>query len=257
MLNHLVAAWTLAGMLAVIGLLTAPLERRAYGSDSGPQRKLMAYGITIAVMWTAAAAAVWICGWGPLLQSSEAPVTWLPGARITAPAIGAGAATYLVIALLPLLQSLRGPRWRMAYAAAMRRGFSRLPGLLPNTGAERAAFILLSLSAGICEEILFRGFLIRLLHHGALALPLAGALAASSLLFGLGHAYQGFKGVLSTAVAGFCLGLLFLVSGNLIPAVVLHVLLDLQIVYVLRPSSEEATPTSLDADSSSLFETQA
>jgi membrane protease YdiL (CAAX protease family) len=69
---------------------------------------------------------------------------------------------------------------------------------------------------------------------------LLGALAASSLIFGLGHAYQGFKGVLSTAVAGLFLGLLFLLSGALIPAMALHALLDLQVVYVLWPASTKA-----------------
>lgn len=248
MSHHLVAAWGLAGVLAVIGLSTAPLERRVYRSDAGPRRKLMAYGITIAVLWTLAAAAVWICGWTSLLHSPAAPADWLPGSTIMAPAIGAVTASYLFVALLPLLQSLRGLRWRTAYAAAMRRGFSALPGLLPNTSAERAAFIFLSLSAGVSEEILFRGFLIRLLHDGAIALPLAGALTASSLLFGLGHAYQGFKGMLSTAVAGLSMGLLFLLSGSLIPAIVLHSLLDLQVVYVLRPAPGKPSPASLPAD---------
>jgi membrane protease YdiL (CAAX protease family) len=235
MSSHLVAAWGLAGLLAVIGLLTAPLERRLYQSEGCPRRKLMAYGITIAGLWTLAVTAIWICGWTALLHSPAAPGAWLPGAMVTAPVIAALTGLYLLVALLPLFQSLRGPRWRGAYAAAMRRGFATLPGFLPNTGAERVAFILVSLSAGVCEEILFRGFLIRWLHGGALGLPLVGALAASSLIFGLGHAYQGFKGVLSTAVGGLVLGLLFLLSGQLIPAMVLHALLDLQVVYVLWP----------------------
>ena len=128
-----------------------------------------------------ALAAIRICGWTPLLHSPAAPEAWLPAAPITAPVIGVLTGVYLFVALLPLFQSLRGPRWRGAYAAAMRRGFATLPGFLPNTGAERLAFILVSLSAGVCEEILFRGFLIRLLHGGALAFPLLGALAASSL----------------------------------------------------------------------------
>jgi membrane protease YdiL (CAAX protease family) len=61
------------------------------------------------------------------------------------------------------------------------------PGLLPNTAVERAAFVLLSLTAGVCKEVLYRGFLIRFLHESVLALPMAGALAASALIFGLGH----------------------------------------------------------------------
>jgi membrane protease YdiL (CAAX protease family) len=249
MASHSVAAWGLAGLLGVIGLLTAPLERRAYQADCSPRRKLMAYGVTIAVLWFLAAVAIWIGGWASLSHSPAAPAIWLPRATITAPAIGALTSIYLFVASLPMLQSLRGPRWRTAYAAAMRRGFSKLPGLLPSSGAERAAFILVSLSAGVCEEILFRGFLIRLLNGGALALPLAGALAASSLLFGLGHAYQGFKGVLGTAVAGLFMGLLFLLSGNLVPAMVVHALLDMQVVYVLGSASRKAAPASLAPES--------
>ena len=248
MSSHSLAACALASGLAVIGLLSAPLERRAYQSDRGPRRKLVAYGLTIAVMWILTAAAIWICGWGPLIQSPIAPNAWLPAATITVPAIGAVTAGYLVVALLPLLQSLRGPRWRTAYAAAMRQAFSSIPGILPNVGVERATFLLLSISAGICEEILFRGFLIRLLHDGALALPLAAALATSSLIFGLGHTYQGFKGVVGTAIGGLFLGLLFLLGGNLIPAMVLHALLDMQVVFILRPTPETDGAAPLAAD---------
>jgi membrane protease YdiL (CAAX protease family) len=236
MSNFTLAAGVLAGVLAVIGLLTAPFDRWIYRSDLGTQSKLTAYGITLVLQWTLAAAAVWIDGWALLLHSSAAPASWLPVAAIAGPALGAATAAYFTIALLPLLQGLRGPRWRSAYAAAIRRALSTLPGLLPNTAAERAAFVLLSLTAGVCEEVLYRGFLIRFLHEGALALPVAAALAVSSVAFGLGHAYQGFKGVLTTTACGLGLGLLFLLTGSLIPAVVLHALIDLQLVYVLRPT---------------------
>src|SRR5262249_43179689 len=137
----------------------------------------------------------WICGSAPLLESPAVTAAWLPAPAIAGPVLGAALAAYFSIGLLPLGQSLRGPRWRRAYAAAIRHHFLRLPGLLPNNAAERAAWIVLSLTAGVCEEILFRGFLIRFLHGGVLVLPAAGALAVSSLVFGLGHAYQGFKGV--------------------------------------------------------------
>ena len=58
MSSHSLAACALASGLAVIGLLSAPLERRAYQSDRGPRRKLVAYGLTIAVMWILTAAAI-------------------------------------------------------------------------------------------------------------------------------------------------------------------------------------------------------
>ena len=69
---------------------------------------------------------------------------------------------------------------------------------------------------------------------------------ASSVAFGLGHVYQGFKGVLMTTIAGLGLGLLFLLSGSLVPSMVLHALLDLQMVYVLSPIRGEAAPATTE-----------
>jgi hypothetical protein len=56
---------------------------------------------------------------------------------VAGPVLAAVAAGYFVVALLHLSQSLRGPRWREAYATANRRGFASLPGLLPNTDVRR------------------------------------------------------------------------------------------------------------------------
>ncbi len=70
-------------------------------------------------------------------------------------------------------------------------------------------------------------------------MPLLLALAASSLAFGLGHIYQGRAGVLRTGLAGLGFGLLFLLTGSLIPSIVLHAILDLQGVYLLWPVPDE------------------
>lgn len=149
--------------------------------------------------------------------------------------MGVAVVAYIICGLLPLIQSMRGIRWRRAYAAAYRRSLSDVPGLLPNTAIERAAWIPLSLTAGICEEILCRGFLIRFLHEGVFGIPVVIALVVSSLIFGLGHAYQGLKGVMGTAVSGLGFGLLFFLTGNLIASIIVHVLVDLQVPFVLRP----------------------
>jgi membrane protease YdiL (CAAX protease family) len=237
MFSFAVAAWSLTAILAIIGLVTAPFERRVHRSDPGTRRKLFAYGAIIVLEWTLAAAAIRIYGWAALFHSDVATAHWLPVHAVVGPALGAATAAYVILALLPLLQSLRGPRLRKAYAAAYRRGSSAFPGMLPNTAIERAAFILFSLTAGFCEEVLYRGFLIRFLHESALALPIAGALAVSTLFFGLGHIYLGAKGFLSALVYGLSMGILFLLSGSLIPVVVLHILIDAQVAYVLRPIS--------------------
>jgi membrane protease YdiL (CAAX protease family) len=230
------SACLLAGALAVVGLAMSPFERWAYRAGAGAPLKVFAYGGTMVLLWSLAAAAVWIYGEPRLLEAPGPAAAWLPAPALAGPVLGGIAAAYFVLGFLPLIQSLRGLRQRRAYAAAMRRELAGIPGLLPNTAGERAAWIALSLTAGVCEEILFRGFLIRFLHEGPLALPLAGALAASTVVFGLGHAYQGFKGVVTTATGGVAFGLLFLLSGSLVPCIILHALLDLQVAYVLRPT---------------------
>jgi membrane protease YdiL (CAAX protease family) len=239
-----IAPLVLTGLLALGLPMTGPLERRMYRSDRSTGLKLAAYGATVLLLWTLAGGAVWIDGLSALLRSPAAGVAWLWAPAVTGPLLGAGVAAYGVLGLMPLIQSLRGPRWRRAYAAAVRRNFADIPGLLPNTAAERAGWVVVSLTAGVCEEVLFRGFLIGFLHTGGFGLPLAAALVVSSLIFGLGHVYQGLRGVLATTVGGLVFGLLFLLTGSLLACIVLHVLLDLQLAHVLRPVAGDEAPAA-------------
>jgi membrane protease YdiL (CAAX protease family) len=82
-----------------------------------------------------------------------------------------------------------------------------------------------SLSAGFCEEFLYRGFLFSVL--AAAGAGKASRLVIASLAFGLAHCYWGPWGMAWTAVLGFTLGLAVLWRGNVWPAVLAHTLLDL------------------------------
>jgi membrane protease YdiL (CAAX protease family) len=96
--------------------------------------------------------------------------------------------------------------------------------LLPETPREKVVFVFLSISAGVGEELAYRGFLIP-----ALTLVLGwswGAAILSSLVFGLLHGYQGWLGVIRTALLGFVLASSFILSGVLWPAIVAHAILD-------------------------------
>jgi membrane protease YdiL (CAAX protease family) len=93
----------------------------------------------------------------------------------------------------------------------------------PHTRTELAWFVALSVSAGICEEFIFRGYLIWLLQS---VLGLWGAAAVSVVVFAAAHAYHGAKGVLAVAVVGSLLTLVVLISGSLVPAMVAHVRSD-------------------------------
>jgi CAAX protease family protein len=96
--------------------------------------------------------------------------------------------------------------------------------LLPRTPAERRGFVAVAVTAGICEEVLMRGFV--MWYAGVWTGP-ALALAISSVLFGFGHIYLGVPQVGRSAVAGAVLGLVVLASGSLWPAIVIHAALDL------------------------------
>lgn len=108
----------------------------------------------------------------------------------------------------------------------------------PATLRERRWWVLLSVSAGCCEEVLFRGFLLHYLHVLPWTIDLTVALLISSVVFGWNHVYQGVGGVFGSAFAGFLFGLLFLVSGNLLLPVVLHALIDIRLLVILKTPSK-------------------
>lgn len=48
----------------------------------------------------------------------------------------------------------------------------------------------------------------------------------AALLFGLGHSNQGWSGILKTGMVGFILTIVALLSGSLIPVIVMHFAID-------------------------------
>lgn len=105
--------------------------------------------------------------------------------------------------------------------------------LMPRNGAEMAHTALLSLNAGLSEEIFFR-LLLPLLIVG-LTQNLLLSFAAAAVIFGLVHAYQGAGGVVATMFMGFVFTALYLWTGNIWIAVALHAALDL-FGLVVRPA---------------------
>ncbi len=97
--------------------------------------------------------------------------------------------------------------------------------LLPVTPTERLLWIPVALTAGFCEEFLYRGWLLNL--FGAALHSIWLGLLVSSILFGFAHLYQGRKGMLSTGLLGAVFGIICIASGTLLPAQILHALIDL------------------------------
>ncbi len=94
--------------------------------------------------------------------------------------------------------------------------------LMPVSKQEKKVWTIVSLTAGITEEIIYRGFLIFAIGYLFQDLPIWAVLLFAALLFGLAHTYQGFSGVVRTSFVGLWLGIAYIGFGSLIPLMVLH-----------------------------------
>ncbi|HEV2340320.1 MAG TPA: CPBP family intramembrane glutamic endopeptidase, partial [Candidatus Acidoferrales bacterium] len=90
--------------------------------------------------------------------------------------------------------------------------------------SDRHWFWLLSITAGICEEIIFRGFLMWLISVWT---GVIFAAIISSVIFGLEHVYLGVAQVPRIALLGLGFVIVVLISGSLLPAMVIHATMDL------------------------------
>ena len=98
--------------------------------------------------------------------------------------------------------------------------------MTPHTRRELGWFAAVSVTAGICEELLYRGFLFWWLG-AEMGLGTVGAAVISTVAFGLAHAYQGWGGVFKTGIIGGAMMGLRLLAGSIWPGVVLHAVVDL------------------------------
>ena len=90
----------------------------------------------------------------------------------------------------------------------------------PHGGLEVVLWVLLSMSAGFCEEFVFRGYLQR--QFTALTHRPAMGIALSAVIFGIGHAYQGWRSVVVIMIYGAMFGLLAHFSRSLRPGMIAH-----------------------------------
>ena len=96
--------------------------------------------------------------------------------------------------------------------------------VLPHSEFELLPYLALAITAGLCEEFLYRGFAMAALSSAGLGRGLVVLL--SSLLFGLAHSYQGKGGMMMTFVVGLLLGASRLAYNSLVPAVFWHAAVD-------------------------------
>jgi membrane protease YdiL (CAAX protease family) len=105
--------------------------------------------------------------------------------------------------------------WLLRIAA-----LGRNVSMLPQRGIELTFWIALSVTAGICEETIFRGYLQR--QFIALTKSGPAGILLSAATFGAAHAYQGFRMVILIALYGAMFGILAYWRGSVRPGMIAH-----------------------------------
>jgi CAAX protease family protein len=98
--------------------------------------------------------------------------------------------------------------------------FMLAPGSLP----EIIVWIILSATAGCCEEVVFRGYLQK--QFRALTGSDAAAVAMQAICFGIAHSYQGVKSIVTITAYGALFGILAIYRNSLRPGMIQHAMQD-------------------------------
>jgi len=179
--------------------------------------RLAMYASTMAVQWAVTALVAWRCyARGAGLQDLGLA---LPNVETTAVAALVLALVLACTQYASLRQLARVPRERQGFLGEMARK------LLPQDAVEGLAFSGLAATVALCEEFIYRGFAWAAIREASGSDW--AALAGSSLLFGVAHAYQGRRGIVVTAVAGLIFGGVRMWTGSLVAPMVGHLVADL------------------------------
>jgi membrane protease YdiL (CAAX protease family) len=102
--------------------------------------------------------------------------------------------------------------------------------LFPHGKLESTLWILMSLTAGICEEAIFRGYL--QCQFTAFSRNTAIGIVLSAATFGAAHAYQGLRHAVQIAILGAMLGALAWWRKTVRPGMIAHALEDVIAIFV-------------------------
>jgi membrane protease YdiL (CAAX protease family) len=216
-LDHILLFFLVLALPAYAAWEMPKLARQIEAGDAAARAR--EYGWTMAIQWAATLTLLW--HWSRESRAAAmlglvVPDGWRLGITLAA---SVAAIAFFAAQARVVLTTEKGRE-------AVRRQFQATPGvvpLLPHTEPEARLFTGLGITAGVCEEILYRGFL---LWYLAAFLPYAAAVVLAVVVFGVAHIYQGAKGIVRTGAAGTVAMVLYLATGSLIAPIVLHATVD-------------------------------
>lgn len=174
------------------------------------------YASTIAFQWVAVAIVAWR--------------SWARGLSLDELGLVIHGRTRIAIASIVGAATLGGLQWlnlrRMGRSSSKAREFMQALAerILPQSPVELVPYLSLAVTAGLCEEFLYRGFAMAALTRAGL--PSWSVVLLSSVLFGLAHLYQGRGGLISTLVIGTVFGTARIAYDGMVPIMVWHFTVD-------------------------------
>jgi membrane protease YdiL (CAAX protease family) len=187
-----------------------------FGPRTGPESQFPNAAIPVYIIGIASTWALF--GYCSLGVRRHGGIWALAGGRWTSwKSVGTDLAIMVPFWLI-LMAGAAGVLWLLGAPSA------RSPLPLPQSALEFVVWICVSATAGICEEMIFRGYLQRQLH--ALSGNLGVAIVAQAVLFGLGHADQGWNNVSAIGVMGLLFGALAAWRRNLRVNILAHAWTD-------------------------------
>jgi membrane protease YdiL (CAAX protease family) len=215
-------SWDIALIFFVLGVILpwrgrARLKKLLAMPHVGTMERLVLYASTIAFQWLAVAVVAWRA-WAHGYTAEQLGLAVHDRTRILAASL-VGGATIFILQWLNLRRMGRVPAQSRGPLQAIAER------ILPQSSIELLPFLALAITAGLCEEFLYRGFAMAALTH--LGSPPWMAVGFSSILFGLAHLYQGRGGFFSTLVIGTVFGAGRIAYDSLVPVIFWHSAVDL------------------------------
>lgn len=232
-IDHVIAA-----LLLVVWPLYVARNGREEMRDLAehPEKRIRTYCTTMLLHWSHALLVLalwWWLGRSWLELGVGLPLGW--GLAVAA----ALAVVVLVATWGYWFKILRDPK----AAARVREQLLELEGFLPETTRELNTSRAMAVTAGICEELVYRGYLLWYLSS---LMPMAAAVPLMMVAFGAVHLYQGAKPAAQVALIAGVFALLYLLSGSLWVPIALHILGDLNQLAMARAAlkaiREDAEP---------------
>lgn len=217
--------WDFALILLFLGIALPLLgRRRVWQLMQSPSTtkldRLSLYASTLAFQWLAAGVILWRAAAHGLRAVELGFVIGNPPLTMTV-AIALG-----VLVMINQLISLRRIVARPAEAQGL------LPQLalklFPQDDVERLAFLALVVTVALCEELIYRGFVQRVLQDWTRGAVLAGVVG-SAIYFAIAHLYQGRRGLASTFFVGLIFAGVRAWTGSLLPSISAHFVADITV----------------------------